>query len=68
MNLRADIRGGTSYLEIPSADNSESAEKIRYEFQVETIGNAIAFTQVSEMGPFYFYEKGTVLILQPDLI
>lgn len=62
---RYELSGNTLIL---TADNSESAEKIRYEFQVETIGNAIAFTQVSEMGPFYFYEKGTVLILQPDLI
>lgn len=36
-----------------------------YEFQIEPIGDSIAFTQISEEGPFYFYTVGTVLILQP---
>lgn len=45
--------------------DDQSGENYHYEYRIEPIGNAIAFTQVSESGPFYFHTVGTVLILQP---
>ena len=40
------------------------SQNYHYEFQIEPIGDAIAFKQISESGPFHFYTVGTVLILQ----
>lgn len=45
--------------------DDQSSETYHYEFQVEPVGGGIAFTQISESGPFYFHTIGTVLVLQP---
>jgi hypothetical protein len=53
-------------IKIDLVDN-ESGDSYHYEFQLEPIGSSIAFTQISESGPFYFHTVGTVLILQPGV-
>lgn len=45
--------------------DDQSGDNYHYEFLIKSIGNTIAFTQVSESGPFYFHTIGTVLILHP---